>query len=123
MQGISAIRIKDLRLKSSLTQKQLGIQLGVSQQIVSRWEREKLIPSLDMITKMSEFFGVTMDYISGRSNSPNFMYNLAESEAELVNHFRAMDDGKKQMLIEFAVFLRSSVTVPRDDNMKNTIKK
>lgn len=123
MQGISAIRIKDLRLKSSLTQKQLGIQLGVSQQVVSRWEREKLIPSLDMITKMSEFFGVTMDYISGRSNSPNFMYNLAESEAELVNHFRAMDDGKKQMLIEFAVFLRSSVTVPRDDNMKNTIKK
>lgn len=119
MQGLSAIRIKELRRKSSLTQKQLSIQLGVSQQVVSRWERENLMPSLDVIAKMSEFFGVTMDYMSGRSNSPKFKYNLAENEAELIDHFRAMDDSKKQMLAEFAAFLRTSETVPLGSNVNS----
>ena len=116
MQGLSAIRIKELRHKNSLTQKQLSVQLGVSQQVVSRWERGDLMPSLDAIAKMSEFFGVTMDYISGRSNSPNFMYNLSENEAKLVDHFRAIDDSKKQLLTEFAAFLRTSATMPLGSN-------
>ena len=92
----------------------------MSQQVVSRWVREDLMPSLDAIARMSELFGMTMDYMFGRSNSPNFMYNLVESEAELIDNFRAMDDEKKQMLIEFTSFLKSSVTVP---HRKNAIEK
>lgn len=60
---ILADKIIDLRKKNGWSQEQLGEQLGVSRQSVSKWESALSIPDLEKILKMSEIFGVSTDYL------------------------------------------------------------
>ncbi len=61
-------RIAKLRKSRGMTQEQLGEYLGTTRQAVSKWEAGRAMPELDLIVKMGELFGVTMDsLILGRS--------------------------------------------------------
>lgn len=52
-----------LRKERELSQEQLAEQLSVSRQAVSKWESGASIPDLDKIIKMSQLFGVSVDYL------------------------------------------------------------
>ncbi len=54
-------KIKEYRLKSGLTQKDLSEQLHVTYQAVSKWENESSEPSLDMIKKISQVLKCSID--------------------------------------------------------------
>jgi len=54
-------KIKELRLKRSLTQDQLATFLSVSTQCISKWENGVTMPDIQMLPKISTFFGVTID--------------------------------------------------------------
>lgn len=54
-------KIKEYRLKSGLTQKDLSEQLHVTYQAVSKWENESSEPSLDMIKKISQVLNCSID--------------------------------------------------------------
>lgn len=58
-----ADRIQSLRKTKGISQEQLADVVGVSRQAVSKWESEQTIPDLDKIVTMSEYFGVTTDYL------------------------------------------------------------
>ncbi len=58
-----ADRIQKLRRTKGISQEQLANVVGVSRQAVSKWESEQTIPDLDKIIIMSEYFGVTTDYL------------------------------------------------------------
>lgn len=58
-----ADRIKNLRNIKGISQEELANKVGVSRQAVSKWESEQSIPDLDKVIIMSEYFGVTTDYI------------------------------------------------------------
>ena len=61
-------RIKDLREDRDLKQKVLADLLETSQTQYSRWERgEREIP-VHLLIKLADFYGVSMDYITGRTN-------------------------------------------------------
>lgn len=60
---ILADKIIQLRKKNGWSQEQLGEQLDVSRQSVSKWESGLSIPDLEKILKMSELFGVSTDYL------------------------------------------------------------
>lgn len=65
--GVSSMnmadRIQYLRKAKGISQEELADKVGVSRQAVSKWESEQSIPDLDRVINMSEFFGVTTDYI------------------------------------------------------------
>lgn len=56
-------KIKYLRRKKKLTQSQLAKELNVTAQAVSKWEKGLSNPDIETIIKISEFFGVTTDYL------------------------------------------------------------
>lgn len=56
-------RITRLRKARGITQEELAEVIGVSRQAVSKWESEQSAPDLDKIVALSEYFGVTTDYI------------------------------------------------------------
>ncbi len=56
-------RIAAQRSKRGLSQSDLGEQLDVSRQSVSKWETDASVPELDKLTKMCEIFGLTMDQL------------------------------------------------------------
>lgn len=55
--------IKELREGKELTQKQLGEVFGISARTISNYELGTREPSLQLVAKLAEFFGVTSDYL------------------------------------------------------------
>ena len=58
-----ADRIQYLRKTNRISQEELADKIGVSRQAVSKWESEQSLPDLGKIITMSDYFGVTTDYI------------------------------------------------------------
>lgn len=56
-------RIQQLRKEKGLSQEALAEALHVSRQAVSKWENGLAEPEVDKIILMSDFFGVTTDYL------------------------------------------------------------
>ena len=54
-------KIKSMRKKRGLTQKQLAELLGVKQQNVSDWERSLRSPSVKNLKKLSEILNCQID--------------------------------------------------------------
>lgn len=73
-------RIKELRLEKKLLQKDIAAVLGVERSLYTRYELGATNPPLDVILKLSSFYGVTTDYILGTSN---YRYPLVNNDPEL----------------------------------------
>lgn len=55
--------IKKLRTAHNFSQVQLAEKLGVSKQTVSNWENNNILPSVDMLIRISRFFSVSTDFL------------------------------------------------------------
>ncbi len=62
-------RLKDLREEHSLTQKQLGNFLKVSQVAYSYYEIDKRSIPLEMLVKLADFYNTSIDYIIYRTDN------------------------------------------------------
>lgn len=60
-------KFKECREKAGLTQKAAAISLKVSVQSISNWETGTRSPGLDQVVKLAELYGVTTDYLLGRT--------------------------------------------------------
>ena len=61
-------RLRDLRLKSGLSQEEAAAQLGVSPQSVSKWETDKCYPEFLLILPLARLFGVSADQLLGNED-------------------------------------------------------
>lgn len=57
--------IKKLRTAKNITQEQLASSLHISNQAVSKWEKEQAFPDISLLPMLADFFGVTMDELFG----------------------------------------------------------
>ena len=71
-----ATQIKYLRQSHELSQIQLDQKLGVSKQSVSNWENDNIMPSIEMLEKIADFFEVSTDYLLGRGRKKACGYQL-----------------------------------------------
>lgn len=56
-------KLMALRKKRGMSQEELADQLGVSRQAVSRWELGATLPDAPNLLKLSDLFGVSVDYL------------------------------------------------------------
>ena len=61
-------RLKELRTKSGETQGQLSAAVGVSVKQIVRFEKGEQKPGFDNLWKLADHFGVTIDYLVGRTD-------------------------------------------------------
>lgn len=61
-------RLKSLREDADLSQKELAKALGVSPSTIGMYESGKRTPDSEMLTRICDFFNITVDYLLGRSN-------------------------------------------------------
>lgn len=54
-------KIVEYRKKAKLTQSQLADKLFVNQNTVSQWETGRSEPSVDILIKLADLFGCTID--------------------------------------------------------------
>ena len=63
-------RIRDLREDRDLTQKEVAALLHCDQSLYSKYERgERLLP-LDLAIRLADYYGVSLDYLTGRTPTP-----------------------------------------------------
>lgn len=60
--------IRRLRQERGLNQEELGRRVGASKQSVSNWENGNIAPSIDLLIRLADFFGVGTDYLLGRQS-------------------------------------------------------
>lgn len=68
MKILFSSRIKSLRLEKNLTQEKLAEVLQITQRKVSYWEIGKIEPSLADLWSISDYFGVSIDYLVGKED-------------------------------------------------------
>ena len=56
-------RLKELRSGKRLTQGQVAQRIGVTASMVSSYETDIRLPSYEVLIKISNLFGVTVDYL------------------------------------------------------------
>lgn len=56
-----AIKLRELRKASGMTQEQLAAEFGVSVQAVSKWETAASYPDIELMPRIADLFGVSLD--------------------------------------------------------------
>lgn len=93
-------QIKRLRTLHGIKQADLAKMLKVSQAALSGYETGKFEAPLDTYIAIADYFGVTVDYLLGRTDikNPALMVEsgagerLSESEQEMLSLFRSLND-------------------------------
>lgn len=67
--SIFSQRIKQLRLKMNMTQKEFANSIGTTSVTISAYENDAKKPSLDIIKEIAEKFDISMDWICGLSET------------------------------------------------------
>jgi transcriptional regulator with XRE-family HTH domain len=90
-------RLKGLRATKQISQADLSNILGVTQQAVGKWERDKTTPDYETLKKIASFFNVTTDYLLG-NDTPSPSYYDDPEVAEMAN--RLKDDPDMKILFD-----------------------
>ena len=95
-------RLKLLRAENNLTLLQLGNYIGATKATISNLENGNKKPSLEIILSIAEYFNVSLDYLTGRSDIPD-MFNmkqmLTEEELELLEDFRLLNKYEQNIIM------------------------
>ena len=75
-------RFEELCSQTKQTPSAVGAQLGVSRATVSRWRSGKDFPKTKTLQRIANYFGVSVDYLLGKSDIRN-------ADAEFENMERA----------------------------------
>lgn len=65
------LKLTQLRKSENLSQEQLAKIIGVSKQAYGHYEREERELGYDMLCKLADYFGVTVDYLIGHESVKN----------------------------------------------------
>lgn len=90
-------RLKELRIKSGLTQKELGDIIHVSKATICFYEKEVRTPTLENLIDLSDYFEVTIDYLLGRDvlvKDKEHKKNIFISEEELKRKVKEIEKGE-----------------------------
>jgi len=63
MEGEVGIRIKELRKKLGLTQREFGRKIGVMDTVVRRWEKGEFEPTTEKLKAIATEFGINLNWL------------------------------------------------------------
>lgn len=84
-------RLRQLREEKQYTLDYVAEQLGLRNQYVSNYELGKRRPDYDTLVKFANFYGVTTDYLLGKSNQRTAI------DADTPDIYLRLAQGAKQM--------------------------
>lgn len=58
--------LKNHRIANGLSLIELEKRTGISNQNLSRWERNLVMPNIDFCIKLADFYGISLDELIGR---------------------------------------------------------
>lgn len=102
-------RLKEVRKRHGLTQRALAAKINISQSTIAQYETGDRNPDPDTLKKIADFFGVTTDYLLGRTSiaeakndkfSPELLEYL-EKTKDLRIGGHTLNDSQRKIVIDF----------------------
>ena len=93
--------LKKYRKEKGITQIRLSIESGVSQETISAYESGKAMPSADTLIKMSDFLGVSIDFLLDRTDNPLININK-DINSEMLNIYNQLTKEQKEDVLKYA---------------------
>lgn len=97
-------RIKQLQEKRGLIQEILAAELGITQQMLSKYEKDVTLIKVDILKKIAAYFNVTTDYLLGVSDVKRDlqrqmkMNETLDEFYDLVEVYKELDSYDKEMI-------------------------
>lgn len=104
------LRLKALRKKAGLTQKDVATKLGITRSTVSAYERNNKSPSLEMLEGLAVLYHSSVDYILGLDNRTNFFID-------------DLTDNQQQIILTIVKLLRDEWTAEDEETFLHTTKR
>ena len=91
--------LKALRKDFKISQQQLADIIGVSQQSVNKYENQDVEPDIAILIKIADFFSVSVDYLIGRTSSPDFaVSSLSKDEKLIISKYKTLTKKEKEII-------------------------
>ena len=90
--------LKELREGRKLTQLEFSQIMSVAPSTVGLWEQGRREPSYEKLKKIADFYGVSTDYLLGRSSDENL--KSSSEETNLLQGFRNLTQDSQEMLLQ-----------------------
>lgn len=89
-----ASRLSQLIAERETNKLQLSKDIGVSSSLLSAWEKGNKKPSFDNLLALADRFGVSIDYLAGRSEvrPAGPAAEMTKREVRLLNAFRQLNE-------------------------------
>ena len=97
-------RIKQLRENRGLIQEILVSELGITQQMLSKYERDVLCIKVDVLKRIAEYFNVTTDYLLGVSEVKRDLQGqmkvnkTLDTYYDLIEIYKGLDEYDQEMV-------------------------
>ena len=96
------MKLKELRIKAHLGQAELAKLLGIAQTTYSGYERGYRKPTPEMLKKLADFFGVTVDELLGRSSDPQLFDNARVERPEILDIWDKLTREQQENILNYA---------------------
>lgn len=107
------MKLKELRKSKGVSQGEAANALGVSFRAYQNYEYEQREPNIEMLNKMADYFGTSVDKLLGRENKEQTaldelvgQFNMDLLEKKIVENYFALP---KKMRGDLMAFLEKSV--------------
>lgn len=103
-------RLKELRAEKGIRSEDAAEVFGVSRATLSAYEMGKSVPDLNVLNKMADFYGVSTDYICGRTNVKKSLQadtssvKLSQSDVNKISELSDSETVGLSLLINSAQF-------------------
>lgn len=112
-------KIKELRNRDGRTQENLADALGVTNQAVSRWEKNGSYPDMELIPSIANYFGITIDELFGYRNDRE---NKIDAIIKKIDAFHIKGDGRYGWVDECLAILREGLAeFPQNERLLITL--
>ncbi|NME65661.1 helix-turn-helix transcriptional regulator [Clostridium cadaveris] len=105
--AIFSERLRNERLNKNLSQAQLADYLYLDRTSISKYETGKQIPETPTLEKLSEFFGVSIDYLLGKTDIRNYTNDSSITVALHSDHeYDALPEEAKKEIANYIEYIK-----------------
>jgi len=121
-------RIKQLRQKRGVIQEILAAELGITQQMLSKYERDITLIKVDILKKIAAYFNVTTDYLLGVSDVKRDIKGqmkvneTLDAYYDLVEVYKGLDPYDQEMIGSIIQTVKKTSDKRKRDNTQTVEK-
>lgn len=121
-------RIKQLRQKRGVIQEILAAELRITQQMLSKYERDITLIKVDILKKIAAYFNVTTDYLLGVSDVKRDIKGqmkvneTLDAYYDLVEVYKGLDPYDQEMIWSIIQTVKKTSDKRKRDNTQTVEK-